>query len=106
MIHITIGDTVFVRDFPSGKNWLPGTLTQSKGPLSFLIKLDDGRVIRRHIDHIRERSATVLFSYPTSCDDWDEYFPSNSNTSPELTKQSNTEPRRSSRTRKPPDCFT
>lgn len=32
--HFTIGDTVFVRDFPSGKNWLPGTLTQSKGPLA------------------------------------------------------------------------
>ena len=105
--HFTIGDTVFVCDFPSGKNWFPGTLTQSKGPLSFLIKLDDGRVIRRHIDHIRERSATVSLSYPTSCNDWaDEYFPSNSTTSPELTKQSNTEPRRSSRTRKPPDRFT
>ena len=105
--HFTIGDTVFVRDFPSGKNWLPDTLAQSKGPLSFLIKLDDGRVIRRHIDHIRERSATVSLSYPTSCDDWaDEHFPSNSNTSPELTKQSNTEPRRSSRIRKPPDRFT
>ena len=91
--HFTIGDTVFVRDFPSGKNWLPGTLTQSKGPLSFLIKLDDGRVIRHHIEHIRERLAMVSSPYPTSCDDWDEYFPSNSNTSPELTKQSNTEPR-------------
>ena len=104
--HFTIGDTVFVCDFPSGKNWPPGTLTQSKGPLSFLIKLDDGRVIRRHIDYIQERLATVLLPYPTSCDDWDEYFPSNSNTSPELTKQLNTEPHRSSHTKKPPDHFT
>ena len=50
--HFTIGDTVFVRDFPTGNKWLPGTVTQSKGPLSFLIKLADGRVFRRHIDHI------------------------------------------------------
>ena len=35
--HLTIGDTVFIRDFPAGKNWLPGTVTQIKGSLSFLI---------------------------------------------------------------------
>ena len=44
--YFTIGDTVFIRDFPVGKNWLPGTVTQSKGPLLFLIKPVDGRVIR------------------------------------------------------------
>ena len=32
-----IGDTVFVRNFPTGNKWLPGTVTQNKGPLSFLI---------------------------------------------------------------------
>ena len=62
--HFTIGDTVFVRDFPTGNKWLPGTVTQRKGPLSFLIKLADGRVFRHHIDHIRERppSANIPIS--------------------------------------------
>ena len=42
-------------------------------PLSFLIKLVDGRVIHcRHIDHIRERSplATAPLPIHPSHDDW------------------------------------
>ena len=46
--HFTIGDTVFVHDFPTGNKWLPGTVIQSKGPLSFLIKLADGRLPPPH----------------------------------------------------------
>ena len=49
----SIGDTqVLFRGFPNGKKWLPGIATQSKGPLSFLIELDDGRVICHHIERI------------------------------------------------------
>ena len=101
--HLTIGDTVFVRDFPAGKNWLPGTVTQSKGPLSFLIKLVDGRVIRRHIDHIRERSplATApLPIHPSRDDDWPDDIISHT---PNPPNQSHDALRRSSRHRKPPD---
>ena len=52
-----------MRDFPTGKKWLPGTVTQVRGPLLFLVTLDDGRVLRRHINHIRELSpsATIPF---------------------------------------------
>ena len=36
--HFNIGDTVFVfLDFPSGKSWLPGTLTKACGPLAFMV---------------------------------------------------------------------
>ena len=100
--HFTIGDTVFIRDFPAGKNWLPGTVTQTKGPLSFLIKLVDGRVIRRHIDHIRERSplATAPLPIHPSRDDWpDDTIPY----TPNPPNQSHDALRRSSRNRKPPD---
>ena len=40
-----IGDTVYVRDFPSGKSWLPGTMTKAHGPLAFMVKLDNGCVV-------------------------------------------------------------
>ena len=95
------GDTVFVRDFPNGKKWLPGTVTQSKGPLSFVIELDDSHVIRCHIDHIRVRppSTAVPISTRPSHDDWpDDTILYNS-------APSNSGLRRSSHTRKPPDRF-
>ena len=101
----TIGDTVFVCDFPNGKKWLPATVTQSKGPLSFLIELDDGRVIRCHIDHIRVRppSTAVPISPHPSHDDWpDDTIPHNSENPP---APSHSGLRRSSSTRKPPDRF-
>ena len=37
----SVGDTVFVCDFPTGKKWLPGTVTQVSCPLSFLVTFDD-----------------------------------------------------------------
>ena len=55
-------------------------VTQSRGPLSFLIELDDGRVIRRHIDHIRERSPSATIPIQPPCDDWsDDTIPHSSN---------------------------
>ena len=54
-----VGDIVFVRDFPSGKRWLTGSVTEVRGPLSYHITLSDGRVVRRHIDHIRIRTSSV-----------------------------------------------
>ena len=35
------------------KNWLLLVLQTELGPVSFTVKLTDGRVWRRHIDHIR-----------------------------------------------------
>ena len=55
--EIKIGSRVFVRNFPSGTSWLKGTLTEKNGPLSFIVKLDDGRILHRHIDHIRVDEA-------------------------------------------------
>ena len=51
--ELTIGTSVLVRNFPNDDSWLRGILKDKSGPLSFSIELDDGRIIRRHIDHIR-----------------------------------------------------
>ena len=37
--------------------WLPGCIIQKPGPLSYVIKLSDSRIIRRHYDHVRIRSS-------------------------------------------------
>ena len=94
-----IGDTVYVRDFPSGKSWLPGTLTKCRGPLAFMVKLDNDRIVHRHVDHIRDRVTSVSPPNNNSHNnDWaDSFTPAVSN-APLL--------RRSTRIRRAPAHFT
>ena len=42
---LQVGDTVSVRNFPSGNGWLPDIIEERSGPLSFQIKLQDGRIV-------------------------------------------------------------
>ena len=49
------GDLVFVKDFPSGKTWLSGSVSEVRGLLSYVTLLH-GRVVR-HVDHIRSCSS-------------------------------------------------
>ena len=53
------GDPVFIKEFPSGKRWLSGTIVSANGPRSYHITLIDGRTVRRHVDHVRQRSFRV-----------------------------------------------
>ena len=52
------GDAVFVCDLPSKKDWLSGTICRSLGTRSYLIRLEDGRTVRRHVDHLIARTKT------------------------------------------------
>ena len=54
-----VGDTVFIRDFPLGKTWIPGMVSAVKGSLSYRIDLSDGRVVCRHVNHDRTRTSTM-----------------------------------------------
>ena len=47
-------DPVFIKDFSSPKSWQKGTVVQTTGPVSALVELPDGRVVRRHQDHLRK----------------------------------------------------
>ena len=57
-----VGQQVYARNFGHGPLWLEGTIQNCTGPVSFKILLTDGRVWRRHIDHIRRcyRQSTDL----------------------------------------------
>lgn len=57
---LAVRDKVFVKNFGPGKRWLPGILLRMSGPRSFMVKLWDGRVVRRHLDHLRKRAVTVV----------------------------------------------
>ena len=55
-----IDDPVFGRNFAStGHKWLPGIIIEKKGPVTCHIPLSDGRVFRRHVDHIRKRTCVT-----------------------------------------------
>ena len=52
---LRVGDTVFVMNFSGKTKWLHGVIVEQTGPVSFRIRLEDGRVVRRHIDRVRSR---------------------------------------------------
>ena len=93
-----VHDAVYVRDFPSGKQWLAGVVVEKKGPLSYVVKLDDGRLVRRHVDHVRNR--TIESSASTE----DGWLPDpNSESVDDSPQVDPPPPRRSTRVSHPPN---
>ena len=63
-----MGDPVRIINFSKhakGK-WLAGVVTDKHGPLTYLITLDDGRIFRRHLDHIRLRTNCITTHWDTT----------------------------------------
>ena len=55
------GDQVFIRNFVAGPKWLASTILKAQGPLSYEMEMSDGRVARRHVDHIRIRTVPCRY---------------------------------------------
>ena len=51
------GTHVFVKCFNKAGTWLAVVIDRKQGPVSFRVVLDDDRVVRRHLDHIRARDC-------------------------------------------------
>lgn len=45
---------MIVKNFGSGPDWVPGTIAQKLGPLTYIVDVSEGRVWKRHVDHIKE----------------------------------------------------
>ena len=43
----------------SPPKWLPGTVTEVTGPLSYRVELESGISVRRHVDSVRKRVVIV-----------------------------------------------
>lgn len=109
---LSVGNKVYVRNFGRGKPWMSGYLLRKSGPLSFMVKLSDGRVVRRHCNHLRERFAEQPVMESESDDSWGYGPTSNmSNSSSVNTHQDDAqamgEPTRRypSRVHQPPDRY-
>ena len=105
--EFALGDRVLVHDFPTGTSWLQGILKSKSGPLSYNIELVDGRIIHRHIDHIRRndiKNTDIEFSNYRDADDTILKDPIVN--TPESTEQRvSPKLRRSLRIRHPPDRY-
>jgi len=65
------GAQVNAKNFGQGPPRLPGVIQESKDPVSNTVELEDARVLRRHVDHLRTHLATTQPSvekddYPTT----------------------------------------
>ena len=49
-----IGQRVMVRNLRPGPRWIPGTVVERNGPLSYLVQVNGNQMWKRHIDHLQE----------------------------------------------------
>ena len=69
-----------VKNFRSGDNWLPATITQQNGPLSYTVCTSDGQIWKRHVDHIKPLgSQLVRTEFTSENDDYLDIPTSNTN---------------------------
>ena len=81
-MHFTKGDTVYAQSFGTGQKWIPAIVQDVTGPFSFLVKLQDGRLIRRHQDHLRRRVADSETETPVESDEIPEILIDSFTTAP------------------------
>ncbi|KAL3995729.1 protein phosphatase 1 regulatory subunit 15B [Sarotherodon galilaeus] len=55
-----IGDTVYTRNYGGGPKWIPGLIQEMTGPVSYLVMLGNGTVVRRHVDQLFARLGPCL----------------------------------------------
>ena len=75
--HLSVGESVLVRDFVHHPKWKEGKIASQLGPLTYLIILEDGRKWKRHIDHVKPlvTSQPCLEDNSTSLDLPPDYIP-------------------------------
>ena len=44
-----------VRDFRHTDKWVPGTIVQKLGPVTYQVDIGSGNIVKRHIDQLTQR---------------------------------------------------
>lgn len=52
--NFDVGDCLFVQNYHQGDKWLPGIIQKKTEPVSFSVKLADGRYHRCHQDQVHK----------------------------------------------------
>ena len=58
-----VGQSVLVRNLREGPKWLPGTIVEKTGPVSYRVEVSDQRW-RRHADQLLDHGSVVTEKYP------------------------------------------
>ncbi len=53
-----VGQRVMVRNLRPGPQWIPGTIIERRGPVTYLVQVAGDRIWKRHIDHLNETTDT------------------------------------------------
>ena len=61
---LSTGQTVWVRNHANGRPWFPGTISKVLSQQRYRISLEYGRVVDRHIDHVRHRVVSPEVDQP------------------------------------------
>jgi len=49
----TVGERVMARNLQPGPDWIPGTIAEVLGPVTYIIETDEGQRWKRHTDQIK-----------------------------------------------------
>ena len=100
--QLQIDDLVLAKNHGQGQPWIPGKILKQSGAVTFLVELNNGTVIRHHMDQLKLNMTGQgqSESDPSSTSDIavPEDIPTSDAATPEL--------RHSSRTRRPPSRFS
>lgn len=66
--QFSVKQSVLAKNFGRGPKWLRGSITRCLGPLSYRVFLQDGRSVRRHVDHLQPHHESSSDS--TDTDDY------------------------------------
>ena len=68
------GERVYVRNFGTGTRWLSAVIEEVSGPVSYVVRLGDSRLVRRHAHHmeVTKSSATIEGSTEAVIDDLED----------------------------------
>ena len=117
--ELFIEQRVMVRNLHPGDKWVPGTIIERNGPLSYLVQAAEGQTWKRHIDHLRQmddspqeeqmaesnNDTETLIRIPPS-QTASNTEPSNNNSTPAVTESTQVTRRYPQRVRGPPDRLT
>ena len=102
-----MSDPVYVENFQSGDKWLPGAISKVLGSRNYWVKLNLGKTVRRHLNHVKARKNDDV-ELPKDDFIMPPIEPSDEIDTPEITDTHSDEPglRRSSRHNGPPERNT
>ncbi|XP_047989844.1 uncharacterized protein K02A2.6-like [Leguminivora glycinivorella] len=61
-----VGENVWARNFSKGEKWVSGTVTEQLGSRNYLVQREDGQIIKRHIDQLRNNSRLAITACPAT----------------------------------------